>query len=222
MSAPFPTLCCECDTFIVQRQTESEAAPELHNVRICWSSKPALDSEDWDARIVGRCTRVVSPLFNSLLEEWFGIHNHAICSSNAGEQGMTIKTAITLRFSSGFSVETFQLLDLLVNATGRRDIAERIILQQYLSKSPHFHEKKGDEHIKRMIEESLGGFFHFEAFLPDTVKWQLQEIYDEQRLKLVYPLVYPPIKDLPLERIDTLMAQYRLSTDADCQDMLLV
>src|SRR5258708_34621039 len=82
MSAPFPTLCCECDTFIVQRQTESEAAPELHNVRICWSSKPALDSEDWDARIVGRCTRVVSPLFNSLLEEWFGIHNHAICSSN--------------------------------------------------------------------------------------------------------------------------------------------
>jgi len=222
MSAPFPTLCCECDTFIVQRQTESEAAPELHNVRICWSSKPALDSEDWDARIVGRCTRVVSPLFNSLLEEWFGIHNHAICSSNAGEQGMTIKTAITLRFSSGFSVETFQLLDLLVNATGRKDIAERIILQQYLSKSPHFHEKKGDEHIKRMIEESLGGFLHFEAFLPDTVKWQLQEIYDEQRLKLVYPLVYPPIKDLPLERIDTLMAQYRLSTDADCQDMLLV
>jgi len=222
MSAPFPTLCCECDTFIVQRQTESEAAPELHNVRICWSSKPALDSEDWDARIVGRCTRVVSPLFNSLLEEWFGIHNHAICSSNAGEQGMTIKTAITLRFSSGFSVETFQLLDLLVNATGRKDIAERIILQQYLSKSPHFHEKKGDEHIKRMIEESLGGFFHFEAFLPDIVKWQLQEIYDEQRLKLVYPLVYPPIKDLPLERIETLMAQYRLSTDADCQDMLLV
>ena len=222
MSAPFPTLCCECDTFIVQRQTESEAAPELHNVRICWSSKPALDSEDWDARIVGRCTRVVSPLFNSLLEEWFGIHNHAICSSNAGEQGMTIKTAITLRFSSGFSVETFQLLDLLVNATGRKDIAERIILQQYLSKSPHFHEKKGDEHIKRMIEESLGGFLHFEAFLPDTVKWQLQEIYDEQRLKLVYPLVYPPIKDLPLERIETLMAQYRLSTDADCQDMLLV
>ena len=222
MSAPFPTLCCECDTFIVQRQTESEAAPELHNVRICWSSKPALDSEDWDARIVGRCTRVVSPLFNSLLEEWFGIHNHAICSSNAGEQGMTIKTAITLRFSSGFSVETFQLLDLLVNATGRKDIAERIILQQYLSKSPHFHEKKGDEHIKRMIEESLGCFFHFEAFLPDIVKWQLQEIYDEQRLKLVYPLVYPPIKDLPLERIETLMAQYRLSTDADCQDMLLV
>ena len=139
---------------------------------------------------------------------------------------MTIKTATTLRFSSGFSIETFQLLDLLSHAIGRKDFAERIILQQYLSRSPHFHEKKGDEHIKRMIEESLGCFFHFEAFLPDTVKWQLQEIYDEQRLKLVYPLVYPPIKDLPLERIETLMApkiyKYRLSTDADCQDMLLV
>jgi Mannosyl-3-phosphoglycerate synthase (osmo_MPGsynth) len=221
MSAPFPTLCRECDTFIVQRQTEGEAAPELHNVRICWSSKPALDSEDWDARIVGRCTRIVSPLFNSLLEEWFGIHNHAICSSNAGEQGMTIKTAITLRFSSGFSVETFQLLDLLVNATGRRDIAERIILQQYLSKSPHFHDKKGDEHIKKMIEQSLGSFFHFEESLPDSVKRQLWMVYNELCLDLVIPSLYPPLQDLPLMRIESFMDRYSLFAGANCLDLLV-
>src|SRR5205085_10205083 len=128
-------------------QAESKATLDLQNVRTCWSSKPELGSGNCDARILGRCTRVVSPLFNDLLEGWFGIHDNAISSSNAGEQGMTIKTATSLRFSSGFSVETFQLLDLLFYAHKRKGSAEGIILQQYLSKSPHFHEKKGDEHI---------------------------------------------------------------------------
>lgn len=221
MSAPFATRCRESDTLIVQRRTESEAAPDLHNVRICWSSKPELGGGNWKTRVLGRCTRVVSPLFNGLLEGWFGIRNQAISSSNAGEQGMTVETALTLRFSSGFSVETFQLLDLLFYATARKGNAERIVFQQYLSKSPHFHEKKGDEHIKKMIEESLGGFFHFEAFLPTNVKRQLQEAYEDLRLELVYPLVYPPLQDLPLGGIEPLMDHYKLFTDADCQDMLL-
>jgi mannosyl-3-phosphoglycerate synthase len=210
----------ECDTIIVPIRAGSKTAPDLHNVRICWSSKPDLGG-NWDAKIMGRCTSVVSPLFDGLLEEWFGIRNHAIRSSNAGEQGMTVQTAISLRFSSGFSVETFQLLDLLFNAAECKGSTSGIILQQYLSKSPHFHEKKGDEHVKKMIEESVGSFFHFEASLPDNVKRQLQEIYDELHLERVYPIVYPPLRDLPLEGIETLMDHYALLEDADYQDMLL-
>ena len=75
---------------------------DLHNVRICWSSKPELKNGHLDTRIMGRCTRVVSPLFNELLEGWFGKRGNEISSSNAGEQGMSIKTALSLRFSSGF------------------------------------------------------------------------------------------------------------------------
>ncbi len=221
MSTPLPAHSQECDTIIVPIRAGSKTAPDLHNVRICWSSKPDLGGENWDAKIMGRCTSVVSPLFDGLLEEWFGIRNHAIRSSNAGEQGMTVQTAISLRFSSGFSVETFQLLDLLFNAAECKGSTSGIILQQYLSKSPHFHEKKGDEHVKKMIEESVGSFFHFEASLPDNVKRQLQEVYDELRLERVYPIVYPPLRDLPLERIETLMDHYALLEDAEYQDMLL-
>ena len=112
---------------------------------------------------------------------------------------MTVKTALSLRFSSGFSVETFQLLDLLFHAYKRKGSAEGIILQQYLSKSPHFHEKKGDEHIKKMIEESLGSFFHFEESLPDNVKRQLHMVYDELCLDFVCPALYPPLQDLPIK-----------------------
>ncbi len=222
MSTPFPAYSREYDTLIVPSRAGSRAALDLHNVRICWSSKPELGNGNLDAGVMGRCTSVVSPLVNDLLEGWFGIRDHVISSSNAGEQGMTVKTALLLRFSSGFSVETFQLLDLLFHAYECKERAEGIKLQQYLSKSPHFHEKKGNEHIKKMIEESLGSFFHFEASLPDNVKQQLQRVYDEQGLELVYPALYPPLQALPLKRIEGLMDRYALCPDEDCQEHMLL
>lgn len=210
MSAPFPAYACEYDTFVAQNRTIGPVLPDLHNVRICWSSKPDMGSRDLDTRIMGRTTRVVSPLFNDLLEGWFGIQNHPISSSNAGEQGMTVKAAASLRFSSGFSVETFQLLDLLFQATEWKGRSGEIIFQQYLSQSPHFHEKKDDEHIKKMIEESLGSFFHFETALPDNVKRSLQRVYDELQLEYVRPTIYPALQDLHLCRFAPLMDQYAL------------
>jgi mannosyl-3-phosphoglycerate synthase len=200
---------------------EKHLAVDLHNVRICWSSKPELNNVHLDTRILGRCTSVVSPLFNELLEGWFGKQSCEITSSNAGEQGMTVKTALSLHFSSGFSVETLQLIDLLFQAHKRKGGAGRFLLQQYLSKSPHFHEKKGDKHIKKMIEESLGSFFHFEESLPDNVKRQLRLVYDELRLNFVVPRLYPPLQDLRIKRIERFMDQYSLWAEADYQDALV-
>lgn len=184
--------------------------PNLHNVRICWSSKPDMKNLNLDARILGRTSKVVSPIFDDLLAGWFGKQEHPIYSSNAGEQGMTLKTATTLRFSSGFSVETFHLLDLLFHAVTARDEAGEVVFQQYLSKSPHFHEKKGERHIKKMIEESLGCFFHFEETLPATVKEHLQQVYQEMQLEHSVPLVYPALQDLPLVQTGFSSSAYAL------------
>src|SRR6266571_490495 len=195
MSTPFPALAPERETAsTVMPSAAKHLDADLHNVRICWSSKPDLNNGHSDTRIMGRCTKVVSPFFNDLLEGWFGIRDYAISSSNAGEQGMTVKTAVSLRFSSGFSVETFQLLDLL------------------------FHEHKGDEHIKKMIEESLGSFFHFKKALPYNVKRRLRKVYNELCLDLVIPALYPPLQDLPLERIESFMDRYSLFKGADYQE----
>ena len=223
MSTPNSALASECDTTNnIMLSTAKHLGADLHNVRICWSSKPELNNGHLDTRIMGRCTRVVSPLFNELLEGWFGIDGYQVSSSNAGEQAMTVKTAFSLRFSSGFSVETFQLIDLLFQAQKQKGSAERILLQQYLSKSPHFHEKKEDEHIKKLIEESLGSFFHFEESLPDNVKRQLRIVYDELCLDFVIPSLYPSLQDLQIKRIERFMDQYSLSTEADYQDALVV
>jgi hypothetical protein len=163
-----------------------------------------------ETRVMGRTSKVVSPLFDDLLAGWFGVQNHQISSSNAGEQGMTIKAATTLRFSSSFSVETFQLIDLLFHAVTEQDQPGEVIFQQYLSQSPHFHEKKGDRHIRKMIEESLGCFFSFEKMLPDNVKARLQQVYADLQLERVEPIVYPALQDLPLDQFAGLIEAYAL------------
>ncbi len=223
MSLPCSIPVSECN-IMREVMLSDEKCPDidLHNVRICWSSKPDLTNVQLDTRIMGRCTRIVSPLFSELLAGWFGMIGCEISSSNAGEQGMTINTALSLRFSSGFSVETLQLIDLLFQAYKRKEGAEGFRLQQYLSKSPHFHEKKGDEHIKKMIEQSLGSFFHYEELLPGSVKRQLCMLYDELCLDMVLPSVYPALQDLHIEQDERFMDQFSLSAEADYQDALAI
>ena len=171
--------------------------------------------------LLGRCTRVISPVFGDLLEEWFGLLNYRIVSSNAGEQAMTIKTAQALRFSAGFSVETLQLLDLLYQAAEKGGQQNDILLQQYQSQSPHFHTKKGDEHIRQMIAVSLGSFLVFQGYLPPRTESHVLRICDELVLDVASPLVYPPLQSLDLEGDEAFVHQYRLFEDTERQGMLL-
>jgi mannosyl-3-phosphoglycerate synthase len=196
----------------MQENQEVEKVRHLQNVRICWASKPSITSGSIAAGILGRCTRVVSPLMTTVIEEWFGVRDQTIITSNAGEQGFTMETVQTLRFSSGYSVETFQLLDLLSKAlpTGIQTPADKVVLQQYQAQSPHFHEKRDDEHIKRMIADSLGGFYYFQDMLTLAIRRQLQRVYHEMDLEIRRPDVYPALQDLSLEASDLYVNNYRL------------
>lgn len=183
---------------------EQKATDLLHNVRICWSSKPEVNDGKLDYKLLGRCTSVISPIISTLLEEWFGIQEYPISSSNAGEQGMTIKTAQALRFSSAYSIETFQFIEILCQAKGLKSSPRSAILQQYHSKSPHFHTKREDEHVRKMIAQSLGSFFVFQEHLPYRTEHQLHRVCDELSLESSYPLVYPPLQDLNIGDSDLL------------------
>jgi len=75
-------------------------------------------------------------------------------------------------------------------------------VQQYQAQSSHFHTKKGEEHVRAMIAQSLGSFLILRDSLPDRVINQVERICDEMQLDSVYPLVYPAIEDLPSEGLD--------------------
>nr|BBH96088.1 mannosyl-3-phosphoglycerate synthase [Thermogemmatispora argillosa] len=181
----------------------------LHNIRICWAAKPGLRNGELVVASAGRCTSVVSPLVSLLCQTWSGLQE-PITSSNAGEQGMTMATARALRFASGFSVETFLLLDLLFKASPFHPAPMTALLQQYHSHSPHFHTKRDDEHIREMIAASLGSFLLFQEHLPLQVEDALLRVCDELELALHPPLVYPALQELDLSGEEDLPDRYRL------------
>ena len=134
---------------------------------------------------------------------------------------MTIHTAATVRFSSGFSVETLQLLDLCYKALASSGSRSKVLLQQYQSQSPHFHTKKDDEHIRHMIAVSLGSFLVFQADLPPRVEDHLLRVRDELRLDLACPRVYPPLRSLDLEGDEGFVRHYRVFEETEDRETRL-
>lgn len=190
----------------------------LHNIRICWPAKPTLDGGTQQVNELGRCTRAVSPLLTTLIQEWFGISDQTIISSNAGEQGFSMATLRQLHFSSGYSIETMQMLDLLRHAHSLQLQGEHdhVILYQYQAHSPHFHEKGDDTHIKHMIADSLSSFAYFEPYLPASVKQQLQQAYTELELEFHLPRLYPTLSELIHGRsVHTSLAAYNYALFAE-------
>ena len=124
-----------------------------------------------------------------------------------------VEAAQILRFSSGYSVETFLFLDLLSHAfnTGEESHPRRVILQQYQAQSPHFHEKGDEEHIKRMISDSLGSFYYFREQFSPGLRRRIQRTYKEMELEVRIPTVYPSLRELAVEQDETFANQYRLS-----------
>lgn len=195
-----------------------ERAP-LHNVRICWASKPDYDGVTFvpQPQVLGRCTRVIAPLCDELLRSWQPDATQRLLTPNAGEQGMTMAAATALRFSSGFSIETFQLLELAFTSIQRKGAPPRARLQQYLSGSPHLHEKKGETHIRGMIAESLASFLVFRRHLPPHLWSHITDLARELDIPLERPTTYPAIRRLPLARHRDFPAHFRL--DACVEDV---
>ena len=184
----------------------------LHDIRICWSSKPSLNQSGVQDQVLGRCTRVVSPLVAQFFQERSIAMNEPLVCSNAGEQAMTVQTAKSIQFSSGYSVETYQLLALLDRSCSAQAEHERILVQQYLARSMHVHEKGDEAHIVRMILQSLGCFLHF----PSIVSQQLISHVEQSALalggSLIAPQVYPALETLALSAPGLNMHDYLLSS----------
>ncbi|TMC22698.1 MAG: hypothetical protein E6J34_05415 [Chloroflexi bacterium] len=206
--------------FMEEYMTRSCETEKFHNVRICWSSKPALGCNCITPGIAECCTQVVSSIMTKLLAAWFDIEDRTIISANAGEQGFAMDTLQALRFSSGYSIETFQLLDLLAKALlpATQLQPAHVILQQYQAQSPHFHEQRDTEHIKRLIAESLGSFYCFQELLPADIVQQLRQTQYELSLQSCPPLVYPALRELSLEKNERFVNHYRLFEDNDTID----
>jgi hypothetical protein len=91
LSAPMTAHIYPGGTLAVDGAAPGESDQPLHHARICWASKPSLHESTWPEKVLGRCSSVVSPVVNTLVEDHFGLSNASIAVSNAGEQGRRVR-----------------------------------------------------------------------------------------------------------------------------------
>src|SRR6476660_547274 len=139
------------------------------NVRILWRSKPKIVDNKIRFPRWGRISQASNKYLNALISSITGSQNDIIATGNAGEHALSMPLAENLNYSSGYSVEPYEFINILEKYGGllppsspstttanSSDIIEKgIEIFQIESRNPHFHEEKGADHLTGMMEDSL-------------------------------------------------------------------
>src|ERR1700760_4117000 len=141
-------------------------------VRISWHSKPKLR----DGRLFfsrrGRSSEVTNEWLNRSVAEYSSFGTEVIATGNAGEHAMSLDLGLKLRLAGGFAVEPFEYVDLFEQFGGILEprhpevMASSVNVLQIETRNPHFHDNKGEEHVKGMRMQALNVLYHSEVTLP--------------------------------------------------------
>lgn len=181
-------------------------------VRISWHSKPKVLEDGLYFAKWGRTSRNTNKYLNMLLSEHTGFETDIIKTGNAGEHALTMDLAMTLAYSSGYSIEPYHYINLFEQFGGiagtvlRKDmIHQPVEVFQIESRNPHMHDTdKGDEHIDLMTYAAMQVIYHSQTCPKKLKKRLLKDMrdkmqllaQDEEPLQLTY---YPPLTNLDLD-----------------------
>ncbi len=184
---------------------------EYTMVRLSWRHKPKVRKKRLYFSKWGRVSEITNRFLNLLIAEHTGFETNIIVTGNAGEHAMSIKLAEIMEFSTGFSIEPYQIVFLLENILEERKPqipGEKIEVYQIETLNPHIHEEKGDEHVKNMVLMSLSTIYNSKLCtdnIRDRILKQLQINDIKVGKEVPKPEVLPPIKDIDIKKwIDTL------------------
>jgi mannosyl-3-phosphoglycerate synthase len=131
------------------------------NVRICWNSKPKIANNKIYFPKWGRISEHSNKYLNELVSNITGSKSDIISTGNAGEHALSMALAENLHYSSGYSVEPYELIDILEKFGGILPsnlsgiIKKGVDIFQIETRNPHLHEEKGNDHLTGMLQDSL-------------------------------------------------------------------
>ena len=160
-------------------------------VRISWIYKPKVSDSVVHFSKLGRVSEITNYFLNSLISYYTGFETEVIRTANSGEHCMSMKLAELLTYSSGFSVEPYEIVNLLELFGGimpmpsdyEEAIEKGIEVMQIETRNPHFHEEKGGEHIDEMLLAVMGCIFHGTMCDPKTRDRIKSELLKREILK---------------------------------------
>lgn len=168
-------------------------------VRLRWKYKPKLIKNKVYFKRWGRVSRVTNKFLNKLIGHYFGYKTTIMKTANSGEHAMSIELANKLAYSSGYSIEPFEIIYILENF-GKSDGNKIVEIFQIETLNPHIHENKGKEHINNMIHDSLSTIYH-SKLANKNIKL---EIIEELKKRNVLKDKEEPKKNIMMSPIETL------------------
>jgi mannosyl-3-phosphoglycerate synthase len=177
-------------------------------VRVSWIYKPKISETGVYFSKWGRVSEITNQYLNSLISYYTGFETEVMRTGNSGEHCMSMKLAELLTYSSSFSVETYEMVNLLeefggiVPTENQEAMDKGIEVMQVETRNPHFHEEKGDIHLKEMIDGSLGCIYHSIICHPKLREKIVEElrgkgVIEENQEPSVLQKIYP-FKDIDM------------------------
>ena len=168
-------------------------------VRIKWPFKGKLASSDMYLRRRGRVSMITNSIINYALSIHKKVETDIVKTANSGEHALTTKLALSIKWAGGFAVEAYQLAYLLSSCyLGLQDNECRILpgrakILQIEARNPHIHAERGEDHIKEMIEQSLGAVYH-SRLTTGELKTMIEKISEEHGIpkEPKSPVIYDP------------------------------
>jgi len=186
-------------------------------VRLHWRYKPKVMEDRLYFRKWGRVSEITNKYLNMLLSMKTGFETLIVRTGNAGEHAMTLKLAEIMSFSTGFSIEPYELIYILEEfwdgETRFKDaLSSGISIYQVETMNPHVHEEKGEEHIKEMLLASLSVIYHSKLAKDDLKEKIFEELKGQEIIKskreIKKCITMPPICDIDIKKFRDVLERY--------------
>ncbi len=188
-------------------------------VRVSWGYKPKISNDGLYFRKRGRVSEITNRILNMVISDFTGFGSEIIKTGNSGEHAISLELAEILHFASGFAIEPYELVNLL-EMFGRGGETEHtkpvkvgVEVLQIESRSPHFHDNKGEEHLDKMLLEGLASIYHSRISSIKVKQGILEELSSRKIVSsgkgIPEPKVMEPIVKMDFEKF---RSQIRLET----------
>jgi mannosyl-3-phosphoglycerate synthase len=177
-------------------------------IRVSWIYKPKISETGLYFSKWGRVSELTNQHLNSLVSYYTGFETEVMRTGNSGEHCMSLKLAELLTFSSGYAIETYEIVNVLeefggIIPTVHQDAMDKgVEIMQIETRNPHFHEDKGDDHLKEMGVASLGSIYHSKICPPKLREKILETLRSKNMLEEGQEEPAAPVKIEPFKGID--------------------
>jgi mannosyl-3-phosphoglycerate synthase len=188
-------------------------------VRISWIYKPKISETGLYFSKWGRVSEITNQHLNTLVSYYTGFETEVVRTGNSGEHCMSLKLAELLTYSSGYAIESYEIVNILEEFGGiiptlNQDAMDKgVEIMQVETRNPHFHEDKGDDHLKEMVVGSLGSIYH-SKICPPKVREKILEalrsknmLEENQQQEPPVPHKIEPFKDIDVRRFAKVLSK---------------